>query len=93
LSRRDEDTAQINNISAPQVQLFDTLHTEAATDPQVLCLWAAIAVGTAKPGWTEADGVLLFQGKVFIPDASAVWTEILAAVHNYGHEGIEKTVH
>jgi hypothetical protein len=70
-----------------------TLRNEASTDPQVLSFWAAITAGTAKPGWTKADGLLLFQGKVFIPDASAVWTEILAATHNCGHEGIEKTVH
>jgi hypothetical protein len=92
LSRRDEDTAEINSMSAPHFQLFDTLRNEAATDPQVLSLCAAITAGTAKLGWTEADGLLLFQGKVFIPDASTVWTEILAAAHNCGHKGIEKTV-
>ena len=50
LSHRDEDTAEINSISAPQFQLFNILRTEATTDPQVLSLWAAIAAGTAKPG-------------------------------------------
>jgi hypothetical protein len=93
LSRRDEDTAEINSISAPQFQLFDTLRTEATTDPQILDLCATIAAGTANPGWTYVDGLLLFQGKVFIPDASSVWAEILAAAYDYGHEGIEKTLH
>jgi hypothetical protein len=45
------------------------------------------------PGWTVVDGMLLFQGKVFVPGASSVWPLILEAAHDCGHEGTEKTLH
>jgi hypothetical protein len=93
LSRQDKDLAAINSISAPQFQPFDTLSIEATSDPQVADLRASLTAGTAKPGWTKIDGLLLFQGKVFVPDASSVWPLILAATNDYGHEGIEKTLH
>jgi hypothetical protein len=38
------------------------------------------------------DDLLLFHGKVFIPDASPLWPQLMSFVHDVGHEGIEKTV-
>lgn len=35
-----------------------------------------------------ADGLLLFQGKVFVPDASTVWQQLLSNAHDSSHEGM-----
>jgi hypothetical protein len=90
LSRRDEEVAAIHSLSAPTFQLFDALRAEADTDPQVADLRAKLAAGVAREGWTQVDGLLLFEGKLFIPDASAIWPLI---PHDCGHEGVEKTLH
>jgi hypothetical protein len=36
---------------------------------------------------------LLFNGKMFVPDASSLWPVLLAQAHDQGHEGVEKTLH
>jgi hypothetical protein len=51
-----------------------------------------LVAGTAKEGWSEVDGLLLFKGKFFVPDASSMWPLLLASVHEEGHEGIEKSL-
>jgi hypothetical protein len=56
-------------------------------------LRAKLAAGVAREGWTQVDGLLLFKGKLFIPDASAIWPLILAEAHDCGHEGVEKILH
>ena len=49
--------------------------------------------GTAPEGWTLVDGLLLYQGRPFIPDASALWPHLLREAHTAGHEGSHKTFH
>lgn len=91
LSRRDE-AASLLSISAPTFEIFNTLREEATTDPQVIELRNHIAAGTVLDGWAEVDGLLLFRSKVFVPDVSSAWPHSLAAVHNGGHEGMEKSL-
>lgn len=92
LSRRDEDTGAIYSISSPTFDLFDTLNAESSSDPQATTLQAQLVAGTAPLGWTEMDGMLLFQGKIFVPDASSLWPALLSQAHDARHEGVQKTV-
>lgn len=39
------------------------------------------------------DGLLLFNGKVYVPDASAFWPVLLSSAHDTSHECIQRTVH
>jgi transposase InsO family protein len=39
------------------------------------------------------DGMVAFEGRLYIPPVSPLLQEILAAVHNDGHEGIHRTLH
>jgi hypothetical protein len=94
LSRRDEEpTAAVNLLSTPTLEVFDTLRKEALTDPQVQELKTQLAARTAGEGWTERDGLLVCRGRVFVPDNSSVWDQLLIAAHAAGHEGVEKTLH
>jgi len=44
-------------------------------------------------GWSMTDGLLLKDGKLFVPEISS-WTQaVIAAAHEVGHEGIQKTLH
>ena len=39
------------------------------------------------------DGLLLYQGRPFIPDESPLWLQLLREAHTAGHEGSQKTLH
>jgi hypothetical protein len=47
----------------------------------------------AQHGWKDVDGLLLFNGRVFLPDESSLWPQVLEHAHTMGHEGSEKTLH
>jgi hypothetical protein len=52
-----------------------------ATDPQVAQLRDQLAADTTREGWDEIDGLLLFRGKNFIPNASSMWPHLLVNAH------------
>jgi len=93
LSRRDETAPALHSISSPAFTIFDELRAELSTNQQAQQQRDQIAAGTAPAGWTEVDGLLLFQGKAFVPDASDLWPQLLEDAHGMGHEGIQKTLH
>jgi len=37
--------------------------------------------------------MVVFDGRLYIPPASPLLQEILAATHNDGHEGVQRTMH
>jgi transposase InsO family protein len=92
LSRRDEDMGTMYTISSPSFDLFATLKAEVESDPQVAAICKQLADDTASLGWTTTDGLLRFKGKVFIPEASSLWSVLLAQAHESGHEGVQKAV-
>lgn len=77
-------------VLAPSFELFEVLRTELRTDVQALALRADMAQGKAPDGWTDVDGMLLYKGRLFVPDASTLWPQLLAQAHEAGHEGIQK---
>lgn len=88
LSRRDEESVAALTLLAPAFDVFDTLRAEQATDKQVATIRKQLDDGSATSGWQIVDGLLLFKGRVFIPDESPLWHQLLAAVHYVGHEGV-----
>jgi hypothetical protein len=76
LSRRVEPGMALNTISTP-FELFDSLRAEAATDPQIQDVRQQLAADTVSSGWTDLDGLLLFEGKVYVPYASTLWPILL----------------
>jgi hypothetical protein len=40
-----------------------------------------------------ADGMVTYDGRLYIPPASPLLQEIVAAVHDDGHEGVHRTLH
>jgi hypothetical protein len=93
LSRRTEDSMAANVLSSPTFDLYDQLRQECLTLSQAVQLRAQIADNTAPPGWSEVDGLLLFHGRILIPDDSLLWPAVLEMAHTMGHEGGEKTLH
>lgn len=93
LSCRDEDQGSLLALSAPTIELYEALRAEFRTDVQATTVREELANGQASEGWSEADGLLLFKGRIFVPDASTLWPTLLAHAHDAGHEGTQKTLH
>ena len=93
LSRRDEEVLSVMALSTPSFALFGELGDDQAASPIAQKLRAEIDSGTVAAGWTLVDGLLLFQGRVFVPDDSALWPCLLSEAHEAGHEGMQKTLH
>jgi hypothetical protein len=73
--------------------MFDDLRRELIAHPCAQELHAQLAVGTTPDGWQEIDGLLLFQGKAYVPETTPLWPQLLEDAHAAGHEGIQKTMH
>ena len=93
LSRRGEELLENHAISGPSFAALHTLRDELRNHPKAMILRNQIAAGTAPVGWTDVDGLLLFKGRVFLPDESSLWPQVLEQAHTMGHEGSEKTLH
>jgi hypothetical protein len=91
LSRREEDIAVVHAISAPTFTLFDKLRAEAQADAEIAAIRAQLKGSDAPDGWSQADSLVLFRGKIFIPEASELWPELLSHAHS-GHEGVQKAI-
>jgi hypothetical protein len=87
LSRRDEDLLGVHSLSSPSFVLYDQLREEMFLLPQASQLRHQNDEGSAPPGWSEKDGLLMFQGHIFLPDDSTLWPVVLENAHMMGHEG------
>jgi hypothetical protein len=93
LSRRDEDLLEVHSLSSPSFILSDQLREEMSVLPQACQLLIQMAEGSAPSRWSEKDGMLMFQGHIFLPDDSTLWLMVLENAHMIGHEGNEKMLH
>jgi hypothetical protein len=93
LSRRDEDMMSAQHLSSPAFVLYDEFRREAKHLSDVTTVKGDIVQGTSSSAWSLVDGLVLHDGRVFVPESSALWPQILVAAHDAGHEGIQKTLH
>ena len=95
LSHRDMDSSTVAAcaLSGPSFAICDVLHAEIQRDSQAQELQAQIIAGTVPDGWAMVDGLLLYQGRPFVPDESPLWLQLLREAHTAGHEGSQKTLH
>jgi hypothetical protein len=92
LSRRDTDQIALHAISSPQFTIFDDLRLEQTKDPAVVALRQKLADGMLGDRWAETDGLLTFNGRVYLPPSSPMVATVLEVAHNTSHEGVQKTV-
>jgi hypothetical protein len=93
LSRRDNEEGEVMAISAPRFDFIERLQHAQATDPALVAIHDEVRVGTRTTPWALLDGMVAFEGRLYISPALLLLQEILAAVHNDGHEGIHRTLH
>ena len=94
LSRRDEDKdLSVRAISMPELELFADLRRELTTLQDAIDKRQEIERGEAGAAWSLVDGFIVHNGRIFVPESSALWAHILATAHGVGHEGVQKTLH
>jgi hypothetical protein len=93
LSRRDEPSAVSLALSAPRFSLFDEIRQEINDDSDLSTLRDAIRGGTKPASWTVVDGLILYNGRVYIGPSSPSKPALLELAHGTGNEGAHKTLH
>jgi hypothetical protein len=97
LSRRDTEedatSGAVLAVSAPRFDFITRLHDVQATDPTLVTLREELASGSRSPPWAITDDLVTYDGRLYVPPVSPLLQELLAAVHEGGHEGVQRTLH
>ena len=93
LSRRDTIEGELLAMSTPRFDFIDQLRQAQLEDPTLVALHTAITSGDRAAPWSIVDGMVQFAGRLYIPPTSPLLQEILGAVHEDGHEGVQRTLH
>nr|CAB3502345.1 unnamed protein product [Digitaria exilis] len=79
LSRRDTDAIALLAILGPPFDFIDRLRQAHATDPALVALKAEIEADQRAAPWSLIDGLVAFNGRLYIPPASSLLQEVLTA--------------
>jgi transposase InsO family protein len=93
LSRRAPPKGELLALTTPVFDLLHDLRTATSSDPVLLALRDEIAAGTRGAPWTVTDGFVTYKRRIYVPPGSPWLSTIVAAAHEEGHEGIQKTLH
>jgi len=93
LSRRDTEDGAVLAVSAPCFDYIDRLRQAPATDPALVALRDELTAGSRGAPWALTDDLVTYDGRLYVPPASPLLPELLAAVHEDGHEGVQRTLH
>jgi hypothetical protein len=93
LSRRGTEESVLLAISAPRFDFIARLRQAQAMDPALSAIHEGVGTGTRDAPWAVADSMVTYYGRLYIPPALPLLQEIVAAVHDDGHEGVHRTLH
>jgi hypothetical protein len=94
LSRRDTpEEGLVLALSGPRFDFIDRLRQAHTIDPTLAALQHDISSGARSRPWALTDGLVHYADRLYIPPASPLLQEILVAVHEEGHEGVQRTLH
>jgi hypothetical protein len=93
LSRHDTDEPAILTISGPGFDFVDRLCQSHAIVPALAALKEELAAGQRPGSWSLHDGLVAFDDHLYVSPASPLLHELISAVHNDGHEGVQCTLH
>jgi hypothetical protein len=92
LSRRDTEEGDLLTLSAPRFDFIDRLRQAQLSNPALVALSGDITAGDRQAPWSVVDGMVQFAWRLYIPPASPLVQEIMGAVHEDGHEGVQRTL-
>lgn len=89
LSRRDTEEGLILATSGPRFDFIDHLCQAQNDDPTLMALRDEITAGTRAMPWAVVDGMISYDGRLYISPTSPLLAELVAATHEDGHEGVQ----
>ncbi|XP_066360860.1 uncharacterized protein [Miscanthus floridulus] len=93
LSYRDTDDDAVLAVFAPRFDYIDRLRQAQATDPALVALRDELSTGSHGAPWARTDDLVTYDGRLYVPPASPLLAELLAVVHEDGHEGVQRTLY
>jgi hypothetical protein len=93
LSRRDAEDTKLLALLGPRFDIIDRLRAAHDTDPALRALRDELLAGRRPAPWSLVDGLVAFSSRLYLPPDSALLQELVAAIHNDGHEGVQRTLH
>ena len=94
LSRRDtSEEGSVLALSAPRFDFVDRLRHAQRQEPALVALRDELAAGTRGAPWSLLDGMVAYADRLYIPLDSPLLLEVVAATHDDGHEGVQRTLH
>jgi hypothetical protein len=93
LSRRDTVEGALLALSSPRFDFIGKLRQAQLEHPALVALQGELAAGTRTAPWALVDGMVQFAGRLYIPADSPLLQEIVGAIHEDGHEGVQRTLH
>ena len=93
LSRRDTPEGVVLAISAPRFDYIERLRQAQVQDPALVAIRDELSASTRSAPWSIVDGLVTYDSWLYVPSALALLPEIVAAVHDDGHEGVQRTLH
>jgi hypothetical protein len=94
LSRRDTpEEGTVLVLSAPRFDFIARLQQAQLTDPALAAIRDEVRGGSRGVPWAVVDSMVQYAGRLYIAPASPLLQEILRAVHEEGHEGVQRTLH
>jgi transposase InsO family protein len=94
LSRRDTNTeGSVLAPSAPRFDFVDRLRHAQRQEPALVAIRDELAADTREASWSLLDGMVAYADRLYIPPDSPLLLEVVAATHDDGHEGVQRTLH
>jgi len=93
LSKCDTSEGMVLAVSAARFDYMERLRQEHASNPTLVAIRDELAAGTPVAPWALVDRLVTYDVQLYVPPASPLLPEILAAVHDDGHEGVQRTLH
>lgn len=94
LSRRDTpEEGTVLVLSGPRFDFITRLRQAQLTDPALVAIRDEVRAGSRGAPWAVVDDMVQYAGRLYIVPASPLLHEILRAVHEEGHEGVQHTLH
>jgi hypothetical protein len=75
-------------LSAPRFDFIERLRQAQATEPALVATRDELLAGTRVGPWSLLDGMVAFDGRLYVPPSSQLLLDIVSAVHDDGHNGV-----
>jgi hypothetical protein len=82
----------VHTLSSPNFDIMASIRKANISDPELVALKDQITTGMLGEPWALTDVLLTFRRRVYLPPSSPLLSTLIAATHDNGHEGVQRTL-